>query len=234
MAIQPPKHVMDLLLDAICVVDRQGRFLSISGACEAIFGYRPEEMVGRSMLDFLYAEDLDRTLQAVARIEAGYQQRHFENRYVRKDGSLATIEWSARLSECKTHRVAVARDISARQQALPDEALQAAPADVPAAWRLSAAPPALTPPGCAPVPLSAQDYTVLRALADGAHGAQYVTRRSIVKALGEDYLHYDQRRLDTQMHRLRRKIEQASGQRLPIATVRGQGYRVYRRIEVEG
>ena len=84
MAIQPPKHVMDLLLDAICVVDRQGRFLSISGACEAIFGYRPEEMVGRSMLDFLYAEDLDRTLQAVARIEAGYQQRHFENRYVRR------------------------------------------------------------------------------------------------------------------------------------------------------
>lgn len=31
---------IDLLLDAVCVVDRQGRFIFVSAACERIFGYR--------------------------------------------------------------------------------------------------------------------------------------------------------------------------------------------------
>ncbi|RWA54280.1 hypothetical protein AU476_10395 [Cupriavidus sp. UYMSc13B] len=116
-------HVMDLLLDAICVVDREGRFLSITGACESIFGYRPEEMLGKPMIDFVFQEDRERTLKAVERIEAGYLQRQFENRYVRKDGSIVHIMWSARLSDCQSQRVAVARDISDRAQVLPEERL---------------------------------------------------------------------------------------------------------------
>lgn len=101
MATLPPNDLLDLLLDAICVVDSEGRFLSITGACESIFGYMPEEMLGRPMIEFVHPEDRARTLQAVERIEAGYLQRHFENRYVRKDGSVARIMWSARLSESK-------------------------------------------------------------------------------------------------------------------------------------
>jgi len=30
-------NIMDLLLDAVCVVDSQGRFLYVSAACERIF-----------------------------------------------------------------------------------------------------------------------------------------------------------------------------------------------------
>ncbi len=223
---------MDLLLDAICVVDREGRFLSITGACESIFGYKPEEMLGKPMIDFVFHGDRERTLKAVERIEAGYLQRQFENRYVRKDGSLAHIMWSARLSECNNQRVAVARDISDRARVLPEERLLSNHTSAGAAlWRLSDAPPALIPPGFAPIPLSAQDYTVLHALASGD---ECVTRKAIVRALGEDFLHYDQRRLDTQMRRLRRKVEQACGLQLPVSTVRGNGYRVYQRIVIDG
>ncbi len=224
-------HVMDLLLDAICVVDREGRFLSITGACESIFGYRTEEMLGKPMIDFVFHEDRERTLKAVERIEAGYLQRQFENRYVRKDGSIVHIMWSARLSECKNQRVAVARDISDRAQVLPEERLLSDSSSAEAPWRLSDAPPTLIPPGFAPIPLSAQDYTVLHALASGD---ECVTRKAIVRALGEDFLHYDQRRLDTQMRRLRRKVEQACGLELPVSTVRGKGFRVYQRIEIDG
>ena len=231
MATLPPNDLLDLLLDAICVVDSEGRFLSITGACESIFGYAPEEMLGRPMIEFVHPEDRARTLQAVDRIEAGYLQRHFENRYVRKDGSVARIMWSARLSESKEQRVAVARDISSRDEVPPDERL-APGADQPV-WRLSAAPPTLTPPGFAPIPLSAQDYTVLHALADGS-GEECVTRKAIVQALGEDFLDYDQRRLDTQMRRLRRKVEEACGLQLPVSTVRSQGFRVYQKIEIVG
>ncbi|MBP7566128.1 MAG: winged helix-turn-helix domain-containing protein, partial [Burkholderiaceae bacterium] len=74
------------------------------------------------------------------------------------------------------------------------------------------------------------DHTVLRAL---AVGGDYVTREAIVKALGEDWLSYDQRRLDTQMRRLRRKVEEACGLRLPITTLRGVGFRFHAPIDVQ-
>ncbi|MCC2632435.1 MAG: domain S-box protein [Ramlibacter sp.] len=196
--------ISDLLLDAICTVDPQGNFLSIRGACEAIFGYRPEEMVGKPMIGFVWEPDRPRTLQAVQRVMDGYLQRHFENRYVRKDGRLVHIMWSARWSPEDNMRVAVARDVTRRRDSQDT-------------------------PGLSAIPLSAQDYTVLRAL---ARDVPCVSRKDIVGALGEDYLQYDQRRLDTQMRRLRRKVEEASGLKLPVATLRGAGFRFYQPIDV--
>ncbi|HZX30195.1 MAG TPA: PAS domain S-box protein [Rhodocyclaceae bacterium] len=215
-------NVMDLLLDAVCVVDPEGRLVSVSGACERIFGYTPDEMIGRPILDLVFHEDLPKTLQAVDRIMGGYLQHDFENRYVRKDGQLVHIQWSARWSEVDKVRVAVARDITRRRQ-------DGAALEVPARWRLSGSPPSLVPPGFAPIPLSAQDYTVLLALATGG---ECVTRQAIVAALGKSFVDYDQRRLDTQMRRLRRKVEEACGLPLPVATLRSVGYRFYDSIEV--
>lgn len=225
----PVGDLADLLLDAICMVDAQGRFLAIRGACEAIFGYRPEEMIGKPMLDFVYEGDRPRTLQAVDRIMGGYLQRHFENRYVRKDGRLVHIMWSARWIPEEGVRVAVARDVTARRDSADmAETLEAG--DEAPRWKLSGSPPRLIPPGLSALPLSAQDYVVLRALAQGA--GSVVRRQAIVEALGEDYLQYDQRRLDTQMRRLRRRVEQACGLQLPVATVRAVGYRFFQPLDL--
>jgi PAS domain S-box-containing protein len=226
----PLSSVMDLLLDAICLVDKQGCFVSITGACERIFGYAPEEMIGKPMIGFVFHEDQAKTLQQVDKILAGHLQRHFENRYVRKDGRIVHIMWSARWSENDQVRVAVARDITDRKHA---ESLQVgdqiANSDQAPKWRLSASPPRLIPQGFPPIALSAQDYTVLRALASGGNP---VSRESIVQALGENFREYDQRRLDTQMRRLRRKVEQACGLQLPVTTLRGIGFHFYDEIEI--
>ncbi len=96
-------------------------------------------------------------------------------------------------------------------------------------WTLRGSPPQLVPPGFAPIALSAQDYTVLQALATGG---ECVTREAIVQALGGDYLSYDQRRLDTQMRRLRRKVEDACGLDLPVTTLRSVGFRFHAEIDV--
>lgn len=108
---------MDLLLDAVCVVDREGRFMFVSAACERIFGYTPEEMVGLASIDLVHPDDRERTRQAVREILSGELKPHFENRYVRKDGRIAHIMWSARWSEADQVRVAVARDITERKRA---------------------------------------------------------------------------------------------------------------------
>ena len=62
---------IDLLLDAVCVVDRQGRFIYISAACERIFGYAQDELIGTHMIDLVLPADRERTLQAAKEIMAG-------------------------------------------------------------------------------------------------------------------------------------------------------------------
>ncbi|OZY86985.1 diguanylate cyclase [Cellvibrio mixtus] len=114
---------LDLLLDAICVVDKDGHFMFVSAGGERIFGYRPDEMIGRQMLELIHPEDKDKTLKAVDHIVAGQPEPHFENRYIRKNGDVVHIMWSARWSEEDQCRIAVARDITLRKQA---EAMQQA------------------------------------------------------------------------------------------------------------
>lgn len=114
---------MDLLVDAICVVDTEGRFVFVSAASVKIFGYTPEEMIGRPMIELVFHEDRERTLNRVDDLVSGAAMPHFENRYVRKDGSLVHIMWSARWSEADQVRVAVARDVTERRRA---ESMQAA------------------------------------------------------------------------------------------------------------
>ncbi|WP_198651860.1 diguanylate cyclase [Salinicola sp. RZ23] len=107
----------DLLLDAICVVSAEGRFVSVSAACERIFGYTPEELVGMRMLDLVHEEDRERTRAAAERVMRGGIETHFENRYRRKDGGIAHIMWTARWSAADGVRIGVARDVTALKQA---------------------------------------------------------------------------------------------------------------------
>jgi hypothetical protein len=124
----------------------------------------------------------------------------------------------------------VARDITGQKHAgdATGASIDALPPSVPR-WRLSAPPPRLIPPGFGPIPLSPQDYLVLLALATDGNG---VSRNAIILAMGGDCFSYDRRRLDTQMRHLRRKVEQACGLSLPVATLRGIGYCFHDDIEV--
>jgi diguanylate cyclase (GGDEF)-like protein/PAS domain S-box-containing protein len=107
-----PANVLDLLLDAVIMVDLAGRIVQISAASERIFGYTPSEMVGRSMIDFVYAEDRARTMAEAKLVIAGVPRIGFENRYVRKDGRPVHIMWSAMLSATDKVRIGVARDVT--------------------------------------------------------------------------------------------------------------------------
>jgi PAS domain S-box-containing protein len=219
----------DLMLDAIFAVDSQSKCVSVTGACERIFGYTPAEMVGKQMLDLVHPEDRERTLQSIDRVMGGYIQRYFENRYIRKDGQVVYISWSASWSEEHQVRIGVARDITQRK--FDDGELVARellPEDL-SCWQLSASPRRLISPNGVSISLSGQDHIVLLTLMSGG---ECVTRKTIVEALGEDFLEYDQRRLDTQIRRLRRKVKEACSQQLPLSTLRGIGYRFYEKAEI--
>jgi PAS domain S-box-containing protein len=119
----PLANVIDLLVDAICVVRADTEIVFISAASERIFGYRPEEMIGRHMSEFMHPDDRERTLLHAQQLVTSGAPGYFENRYVRKDGRVVDLMWTARWSAQDGVRVAVARDITGRKRA---ESMQAA------------------------------------------------------------------------------------------------------------
>jgi len=107
----------ELLLDAVFMVDESGRIVFVNPASRAIFGYAPEEMIGRVILDFIHPDDKARTVAEMGHVLNGRPGLGFENRYLRKDGSVAHIMWTARWSAEDRLRIGVARDISERKLA---------------------------------------------------------------------------------------------------------------------
>lgn len=232
-------NILEMLLDAVCVVNEDGVFLSASGAVEAIFGYSVDEMIGRSMIELVHPDDVACTQQAVARLMAGQLQYDFENRYIRKDGGVVHLMWAARWYPEQGIRVAVARDVTARHESSSAESSSSqdtnAAVTVSAAlalprWHLHDAPPTLVAPNGSVLKLSGQDYLVLGAI---ARPRRVVSRREIIEALGCDFIDYDQRRLDTQIRRLRRRVLEASGLELPVTTLRSIGFRFYEDVLVD-
>src|SRR5450830_346062 len=118
----PVISFIDLLMDAVFAVDVDAKVTFASSACERIFGYTPQEMVGRNMFDMMHPEDQKRTRESIVDLMAGNPQLHFENRYIRKDGQVIHVMWSARWSEADRLRIGVARDITERKRA---ESMQA-------------------------------------------------------------------------------------------------------------
>ncbi|WP_028238538.1 response regulator transcription factor [Stutzerimonas azotifigens] len=101
-----------------------------------------------------------------------------------------------------------------------------------ATWQLRLGPRQLQAPNQQDLRLSHQDILVLHCLMRRA--GEIVSRREIVSALDEDYLTYDQRRLDTQIRRLRRKVEETTGLELPLKTLRNNGYCFYEQVQIVG
>ena len=110
-------RLADLLLDAVFIVDLDGRITYASAACESIFGYTPEEMIGTTIIDFVLPEDREKTIAEVRIVETEGQRIGFENRYRHKDGRVVHVMWSARLLESEQVRIGVARDVTDLKQA---------------------------------------------------------------------------------------------------------------------
>lgn len=105
-------RIIDLLVDAVCAVDAEGRFVYISAAGAQVFGREPTSMLGRPMLEFIHPDDRERTLAAAASVMEGAALLNYHNRYLRADGSAVDLLWSARWLPDERLRIAVARDVS--------------------------------------------------------------------------------------------------------------------------
>ncbi|MFZ5790852.1 MAG: PAS domain S-box protein [Pseudomonadota bacterium] len=111
------RRIVESSIDVICMIDRTGNLVDISPSCRTLWGYEPEEMIGRLFLDFVSPEDRDRTAAAATdAIERNIAPPRFENRHMRKDGSIAHVQWSGTWSPEDQLFIVVARDMTERLQ----------------------------------------------------------------------------------------------------------------------
>jgi PAS domain S-box-containing protein len=103
-------------LDVICAVDENNIFRKVSPASKIVWGYEPEEMIGHSIFEFIHPDYFETTHIAVKKIKESNSTINFENQYIRKDGSIGTIEWNSSWDAKEQIRFGVARDITEKKK----------------------------------------------------------------------------------------------------------------------
>jgi len=91
-----------------------------------------------------------------------------------------------------------------------------------ACWQLNSLQLELIAPDGRHIQLSHNECCILKAAAD-ANG-NLVSRKKLIEALGHDFWHYDERRLEALISRLRRKLASYTPENFPIRGVKSQGY----------
>ena len=103
------------IADVICVMDTSLKFISVNASAPRSWGYSEIDLVGRSLSEFVSAEESELGLQLAAQSEKSIEQIVFETSFRRKDGRMIELLWSAHWSATEGGLYCVAHDITDRK-----------------------------------------------------------------------------------------------------------------------
>ena len=106
----------ELSLDPMCIADPFGCFKQVNPAFVKLTGYEENELVSRPFLEFVHAQDRQRTVDEMKLQVALRPSLHFENRYVRKDGQSVHLTWMAYFDKADGVTYAIARDLTEQKR----------------------------------------------------------------------------------------------------------------------
>ncbi|HXD42635.1 MAG TPA: transporter substrate-binding domain-containing protein [Ramlibacter sp.] len=109
-------HIFDQSRDAICVMDSQMRFARVGRACERLWGYTPQEMQGRSVLEFVPAQYHDAAIAEITKVRDGTPTHNLAAQSLCKDGSRGSIIWSGVWSDVRQEMYWIGRDDTERRR----------------------------------------------------------------------------------------------------------------------
>ena len=115
--------IFNLSLDLLCIVGEDGYFKRVNPAFEQTLGHTREELLSRPFIDFIHPDDRARTSETHDDVVQGRNAIQFENRYVRSDGAVRWLQWSARsVPEEEGLVYAAARDVTESRRAREEQA----------------------------------------------------------------------------------------------------------------
>lgn len=106
-----------LSMDMLCVVGNDGYFKRVNPSFEKLLGFSAQELLSRTLFDFIHPEDRERSLNELKKLSEGADTVNFENRFLCKDGNHRWLSWNCPALEAGHDRLyAVARDITERRK----------------------------------------------------------------------------------------------------------------------
>ena len=116
------RAIFDHAADGIGLLDADGRYLQVNRKLCGILGYAEDELVGKTFQEITHPDDLAESVNQREQLKAGaINALSFENRYLRKDGSIIWVDVSSALVRGPTgapqYSISSISDISARKQA---------------------------------------------------------------------------------------------------------------------
>jgi PAS domain S-box-containing protein len=106
------QRIFETSQDLILVTDGFGTFVQVSPSSMTILGYRPEEMVGHTAVNFIHPDDLEATRNEMRFARHGGQRRSFEARYPHKEGHVVVLNWLGTWSEPARRHFFIGRDLT--------------------------------------------------------------------------------------------------------------------------
>ncbi|MFC1619707.1 PAS domain S-box protein [Candidatus Neomarinimicrobiota bacterium] len=99
-------------LDMLCIANFKGFFVQLNPAWRTVLGYTREELLAKPFIEYIHADDKEKTTQELQRLMEGGEMIGFENRFRTKNGEYRWFLWTASASRARQLLFAVARDIT--------------------------------------------------------------------------------------------------------------------------
>ena len=110
------RRIFETSQDLIMVMDSRGTLVQISPSCETVLGYRPEEMIGRSAVDFIHPDHLETSRQEMRAARRGQRPKISDTRGIHKDGHAVWLSWLGTWSDPVKRFFFVGRDMTESRQ----------------------------------------------------------------------------------------------------------------------
>jgi PAS domain S-box-containing protein len=98
------RGIAERSFDVVFTTDREGRITYVSPAVEKILGYKPEEVVGQPIQNYLLESEIPKAFQSLREALQGRVPEYLEFELRRKDGSPASTWISASSIVSRTER----------------------------------------------------------------------------------------------------------------------------------
>ncbi len=109
------QRILNISPDLIGTGSLDGHFIKINDAFKQILGYEDDEFLSKPFIEFVHADDVEKTLSALTDAVEGEKDLLIENRYKCKDGSCKWIEWKVLALAEDNMFYAAGRDVTAHK-----------------------------------------------------------------------------------------------------------------------
>lgn len=106
------QKLLDFSTDVICLLDRNGIFLTVNKAAQTVWGYTPEALTGTSVFNLVIEKDKEKTKAFFFTIHKEKGNVRFVNCGLHQNGNIVPLGWVLHWDEAEQHIYCIVRDES--------------------------------------------------------------------------------------------------------------------------